>query len=553
MSMPSEVISSPLPSVEPDLGAPTKPIRNDKGLKNEEPPLLPEAATTMTMRKSSNAAAGQTAASSTPAAAPAAAAPAAPTAPAKEETKIMVFRGGKWVFARNDEIKDMVTWDELKYFYANIIDYVRVLMCVVAGFTVLTEYHGLSAFLILGSTLLDWIDGPVARAYGQCSIFGSGIDWTADILCQLVMMVWWVRYDASVLPWLMICTTIEVTTGFFDFATTATAKYPWLKPGQTGFWIILEWSMPEGSYTHFGTFLWLAYPFYSCGRTLEYAWNLEAGYDSFWALVFLANRMLLYVPALMYIWCEAAYGMHIISAWTEPSRKKVPDMVSTDVVEGRGGFTNFGPMTEEERRTLEAAYASLNPATRDKLNACIENKEIFWLNMWQRTGGQERPKDALDAMVTAMMEKYYADDGSVLDGYGLIVNPLDSKTQPWHLDYGVDYSSLFIPMTEIGAHNAAQYLVFPAPIPDEVFAQATRDPDNVDLSVFTANGVSYSVRQAIAPVFNVLKMDYATIHRGIANQGTDNRVVFWVSTKRNADELIPEEPETIAIDYKKNN
>ena len=50
-----------------------------------------------------------------------------------------------------------------------------------------------------------------------------------------------------------------------------------------------------------------------------------------------------------------------------------------------------------------------------------------------------------------------------------------------------------------------------------------------------------SVRQLLAPPLSILKMDFGTIHRGIANQGDENRVLFWISVKRGAD-LLPAEP-----------
>jgi hypothetical protein len=50
-----------------------------------------------------------------------------------------------------------------------------------------------------------------------------------------------------------------------------------------------------------------------------------------------------------------------------------------------------------------------------------------------------------------------------------------------------------------------------------------------------------SVRQLLAPPFSLLKMDFGTIHRGVANQGESDRVMFWVSVKQGAD-LLPPEP-----------
>jgi len=175
-----------------------------------------------------------------------------------------------------------------------------------------------TAFLIIGSTLLDWVDGPLARAYGQCTMFGSGIDWLADILTQVVTLAWWIILDPKVLPWVMLMTTIETATCLFDFATTATGKYPrYINRG--GFYMILDYSMPNGTYSPFGTFLWLAYPVYAVSCCLELSWTAYQ-VSPVTAFLLYASQMLLFVPTILYGWCELAYLAHIMRHWSEPGR-----------------------------------------------------------------------------------------------------------------------------------------------------------------------------------------------------------------------------------------
>jgi len=274
---------------------------------------------------------------------------------------LLVFRGGKWVSAPASEMADAVTFDDIKYFYANIIDYARVVLCVMAAYTMTTDWHWTTAGLIIVSTLLDWIDGPIARAYNQCSIQGSGWDWCADILAQLLQITWWCRYDINVFPILFICTTIEVTNCIFDFATTATCKYPNLAEQHSGWMKILDWSLAKNNYnSFFYTAQWLAYPFYCVGRALEHAIATPAGLTSPLAALFLLNRIVCFPLAVAYIWCEAAYCWHIIRSWTEPSRKKKPSIEAEDVTQSAmGGFINYGSVEDSVKPVLQNTYNDL--------------------------------------------------------------------------------------------------------------------------------------------------------------------------------------------------
>ena len=77
--------------------------------------------------------------------------------------------------------------------------------------------------------------------------------------------------------------------------------------------------MPENSYTNFGTFLWLAYPTYALANCLLLSWaNQPMHAVTRFTLQFLNYG--LFVPTVLYAWCEAAYGCHILTNWREPPR-----------------------------------------------------------------------------------------------------------------------------------------------------------------------------------------------------------------------------------------
>jgi hypothetical protein len=138
----------------------------------------------------------------------------------------LTFENGTWREAGLDPAAPCTRWPDLRYYYPNLIDYARIVMCLIAAMTLSFHQFLAAAILIIGSTLLDWLDGPVARAHDQCTIFGSGLDWLADILAQIVTMVWLVSLAPALLPALMLVTAIELTNCVFDFGTTATGRYP---------------------------------------------------------------------------------------------------------------------------------------------------------------------------------------------------------------------------------------------------------------------------------------------------------------------------------------
>ena len=80
--------------------------------------------------------------------------------------------------------------------------------------------------------------------------------------------------------------------------------------------------------------------------------------------------------------------------------------------------------------------------------------------------------------------------------------------------------------------NTTQYVVFPGG------RRELPDPDCVDFAAIADALPWISVRQLIAPEWSLLRMDFGTIHRGIANRSADDRTMFRISVKRRG-ELPP--------------
>lgn len=208
------------------------------------------------------------------------------------------------------------------------------------------------------------------------------------------------------------------------------------------------------------------------------------------------------------------------------------------------GLELVAVLPEPEQQLLRAAYEESATLLADELAASMALGKVFWINLWQRSSPDERVAlhniDAVDALSRAIAARVYGTDVQ-FDGYGWITNPTGSRTQEWHVDYTHDYSTVFIPLSPLTERNSLQYVVLPPDVPPDVYARATADLDVVDVDLLCRELDWVSIRQLIARPFSVLKMDFGAIHRGIANTGGYDRVMFWISVKRGAD-LLPAEP-----------
>jgi hypothetical protein len=88
--------------------------------------------------------------------------------------EILIFGNGKWTDG-GPSPRNTAGFADVKRYHANLIGYVRLAICIVAAFLVY-RVPWVAAALLLGATLLDWIDGPIARHANRCSILGSGVD-----------------------------------------------------------------------------------------------------------------------------------------------------------------------------------------------------------------------------------------------------------------------------------------------------------------------------------------------------------------------------------------
>lgn len=184
--------------------------------------------------------------------------------------------------------------------------------------------------------------------------------------------------------------------------------------------------------------------------------------------------------AALYCWCEAAYLVFLLNNWTETGNKPTTKEANTL---RDAGFQFLGRVTPEVQGLLRAAFDAALAKTKTEYERSCEAKvspfffssrfflpantwqEIFWTNLYQRSGNAYLDRnlmpdfDKLERWVLNQILEHYGPDVDC-DGFGFICNPIGSRTQAWHLDYRLDYSTIFIPMTPVTTKNATQVRSF---------------------------------------------------------------------------------------------
>ena len=203
------------------------------------------------------------------------------------------------------------------WYYANLIDYLRIALCVAASVTIAFGLHLPTAGLLLASILLDWVDGPVARAYGQCTLVGYGLDWFADLYTQILFSVWLGGLAPMAMPALMLAAMASVGAALLDFALTTAGHGP--RSRQGGLLILTDLAVPNGSFSRFGTFLWLAWPLFVI------AWGLDLGMPELSAGVrtgLKAVEFLLFLPAILS--CLLDVSVLVAEKFMPPLKVRLP-------------------------------------------------------------------------------------------------------------------------------------------------------------------------------------------------------------------------------------
>lgn len=432
---------------------------------------------------------------------------------------LYINENGKWIDgpipSKNNIIIHRLrkTFYDVWLYYANLIDYLRIIMAIIALILILhyPTWDYMISFLIMGSVLLDWIDGPVARYYNQSTVMGCGWDWLADLLAQYCLAIWCVEKNISspIKTFVVIFTTIEIGTGIFDFAISAQAVYPTENTTNQGwFFIVEDWLTPNQTYNHLGTACWLintAYPLAYC---------LHA---PLWLCY------LLMPFAILYAWHEVCQFVFIVENWRETTAH-----LQTD------GINWIRQCKEEEiyylNKTLDYCKILFKIPKKDE-------KKIYWVNFFHN--GQVHPQFLRDdkwgdmnIWIQSLIKECWKGETRVLLSCGFIISPAQTtEDQNWHHDYGRNVSNLFIPMTLVTEKNGTQYLRHPSgPMKINEDDEKDQNYPSPDKMLDEQKADYLEVCQPIVRPFSILKMSSGTVHRGIANKETTDRILFFVCT-----------------------
>mmetsp|Transcript_1747 Transcript_1747/g.2262 ORF Transcript_1747/g.2262 Transcript_1747/m.2262 type:complete len:239 (+) Transcript_1747:136-852(+) len=227
-------------------------------------------------------------------------------------SELLAFVDGKWTIVKGSSNEEEgANIKQICLYYANLIGYVRVGMALAAAWLIPAQCHLVIGLLLLASTLLDWIDGPIARAFHQTSIFGGGLDWFADLLVQVAIMVWWTTLDISSAQLQFMFTSVELGSALLDFGIAARGKYA--KLGKQFF--LMNYYIPNGSWTNFATTCWISYHIWAI------SWCIYLGYPGSEGLVMylsLGLRWGLLIPSALFMFFETLNMVYLLDCWREP-------------------------------------------------------------------------------------------------------------------------------------------------------------------------------------------------------------------------------------------
>lgn len=423
----------------------------------------------------------------------------------------LYYHDGKWNndFAptEGEAIKVIVRkpFSDIALYYANVIDYGRCLLAVAALIMIMhaPEYLVTISAMLMANTLLDWVDGPVARAYKQSTVMGCGWDWLADILNQYAAAVW-----VTALPFIpawfrtftVLFTVVEISTGLFDFATSSKGFYPQEQSPLPWYAVVEEWLTPSNSYNNLGIACWLI----NTLLPIAYALNWPS-----WATLTLLPF------GLLYAWHEVAQFIFIVGAWVELTATR------------NRGIEHMRMCTEAERSFIKQEHDQLVKSPKIEAGGGV----IYWNNLYINGAwlADYAKKAEMEALVNSLLREFYPRQKRYLRSCGFITSPANSKkSQAWHYDYSAGTSNLFIPLVDTTPRNATQFIRGERPEPLPV-SQCFPPPNHL-LSAKSENLNAVEMSQVVCKAYSILKMFPCVMHRGIQNGENHDRVLFFVSS-----------------------
>jgi len=187
-------------------------------------------------------------------------------------------------------------------------------------------------------------------------------------------------------------------------------------------------------------------------------------------------------------------------------------------------------ITSKIEADLEEIIRGAFESVKDSLIA--ENKRINHINIYHK----DWIHNSYEKMICMLSDNYNIDAKKIIS-MGFICSQVNSLNQHFHIDYGGDTETYFIPMIDLDNNNGTEYLEFiNKEYNIELFPQLL---SMTNLYINREQIISYFDKINISPAnykFKFLngekgcmvKMPYYLFHRGQSNKGVQDRVMFQI-------------------------
>jgi len=178
-------------------------------------------------------------------------------------------------------------------------------------------------------------------------------------------------------------------------------------------------------------------------------------------------------------------------------------------------------LTSEEQTLIQSVYESTK-------HTLLREAEITWTTLYPDSHLVDFPQQKnLHEWVTSVISPLFQHipSGTPLHtSYGFLLNPSNStKNQRWHEDYTSTAVTLMVPLTKVTQKNTTQYL-------NEYVKREYREKLLDTPDFLQVEGLeSIVISQIICREYSLLQLLPGTVHRGIANGESWDRIVFWIT------------------------
>ena len=144
-------------------------------------------------------------------------------------------------------------------------------------------------------------------------------------------------------------------------------------------------------------------------------------------------------------------------------------------------------------------------------DSSINKKETFWINLFQSGASDEDFKlpinsiDILHKWLQSIITTTFNSNLKIVR-YQFIINPIGSCAQRWHIDYILDFSTVFIPLIDLNLLNSPQYLTVPDFQKTNILDQIQKTPDDINLDDLALKNDFLIVSQLVCKAWSILYM-----------------------------------------------